>query len=308
MKPEDRPVVIGLGAVAAGFFSIALAELLKPAVSGVSPAILAAIIGSLTTVVTGVVGLGVLIWRLRKEAQLAIDENKSSEAMKLKLKIYEEEVVKVVDRLEDAQASLSAFIQTFATELDTRVQGIRAGVPASMPAARVPVLIDLKTAFDRAATEIVSFTERWLVIDPRFEIFRSAINAASHDVNASYGAYFNLAISRMPMELSAGGIHWHQPTATDVQTINAISAPLRDRLSTLIAYASDFQNEMQNALVGPLFGNAVPARKPIDPRYIVITLKDHASLARRFEDNTDWGRAKKQAEDEVRERLTRASP
>ena len=268
-------------------------------VAGLDPAIKAAIIGSLTTVVGGVIGFGVLIWRLRREAQHAIDANKSAEAMKLKLKIYEQEVVKTVELAIDAEVTLAGFVRRFVSDLTIHKTLTDAELPATPPVARVPTLIELKGVFDRAAIEIITFTERWFVIDPRFEVFRIAINAALHDVNSEYAPYIDIVMRRIPVELSTG-LHWTAPSNDQFDAISIASNALIDRLGTMTAYISDFRAEMQNVLIGPLFGHSVPRRQPIDPRRVVVSLDNDALLMRHFQEDTAWGRTTKQTEAQVR--------
>jgi hypothetical protein len=266
------------------------------------PAIKAAIIGSLTTVITGVTGFVVLIWRLRVEALRAIDENKSTEALKLKLKIYEQEVVSMVEKTVDAEVALAGFARRFVSDLETYRTLTDAGLPATTPVARVPDLIGLKALFDREAVAIITFTERWLVVDPRFEVFRIAANAAMHDVREEWGVYFDLVMRNMPVELPAG-LHWTVPGTDQLAAIEAASDRFIDRLGTLTAYSYDFQAEMQNVLIGPLFGNTVPRRQPIDPQHIVISLGNAMLLTRHFQEDTAWGRATKNIEARTRAAL-----
>jgi hypothetical protein len=274
--------------------------------NSLDPTMKAAIIGALTTLLTGVAGFGVLVWRLRVEAQRAIDANKSSEAMKLKLKIYEQEVVTTVEKTVDAEVALTGFVRRFASELKTHRTLTDAGLPAATPVARVPDLIGLKASFDREAVAIVTFTERWFVIDPRFEIFRIAINAALHDVREEWGAYFELVMRSVPMDMP-NGLHWNVPPTDRLGAIEVASNKFIDRLGTMTAYTSDFQAEMQNVLIGPLFGHTVPRRQPIDPRHVVISLDNDVLLTRHFQEDAAWGRVTKETNARVRNELEAAA-
>jgi hypothetical protein len=274
--------------------------------SNLDPAIKAAVIGSLTTVITGVAGFIVLIWRLRVEAQRAINENKSTEAMKLKLKIYEQEVVTTVEKTVDAEVGLAEFVRRLISDITIHKARTDSGLPTVAPVARVPDLIGLKSSFDREAIAILTFTERWWVIDPRIEIFRDAINAALHDVREDWGAYFDLVMRAMPIELP-DGLHWVAPTKERFTAIETASNRFLDRLGTITAYSYDFQTEMQNILVAPLFGKTVPRRQPIDTRHVVISLDNYALLTRHFQEDTAWGRVTKETNMRMRSELDDAA-
>jgi hypothetical protein len=264
------------------------------------PEVQAAIVGAVTTVVTGVAGFGVLLWRLRVEAQRAIDQNKATEALKLKLKVYEQEVVPTVERTVNAQVALSTFVRLFVVALKNYQTLTSAGVAAARPTERAPDLIKFNTAFEAETVAIVTFTERWFVVDPRFEIFKIAINAALHDTREAWGAYFDGVMRSMPADLP-DRVHWNPPDLQLIDAIEAVSNRFIDRLGEVGAYAYDFQAEMQNILVGPLFGNnTVPRRQPIDPRHVVISLENDALLTRYFREDTAWGRATCATEERVR--------
>lgn len=270
--------------------------------SGLDPAIQAAIIGaivtSLVTVAAGVAGLVVLIWRLHREAAGAIREMRAAEAMKLKLRIYEEQVIPTVEKVIDAEVALSSFIRRFETDLTTDRSRSRQGRAGAAPVARVPALIELNSAFSIAAVGIVTFVETWLVVDPRLSIFQTAINAAVHDARTAWGAYFERAMRVMPVDLP-DGLHWTLPDAPTATAVISAGNDLIDYLGIAGAYAADFRTEMQSLLIGPLFGNPVSKRKPIDPRYAVITLEDAKALDAWF-DSSPWGLSKKATEQRVR--------
>lgn len=90
---------------------------------------------------------------MRREAQHAIRELRESEALKLKLRIYQEKVVSVVNKVIDAEVALSSFIRRFETDIRTHANLTRQGIAGTPPVAGVPKLIDLHTTFDMAAIE-----------------------------------------------------------------------------------------------------------------------------------------------------------
>jgi hypothetical protein len=159
-------------------------------------------------------------------------------------------------------------------------------------------MLALFTGLDPA----VKAAERWQVIDLRLTIFRTAMNAAFFDVMQSYTKAFDLIMPWVPFDLP-NGVRWTPPDSIKVAEIGSNLDQVIDRLGIVGAYAHDFRTEMQNALLGPLFGNQVPPRQPIDSRYVVITLKNDVLLAQYFEKDTAWGRNKGEIEASVRANL-----
>jgi hypothetical protein len=136
----------------------------------------AAIIGALATVAVGLLGALAVVWQIGRQARNALRQNRHNETLKLKLKVYEEIIV-TCRAASDAVVSLSFYVRLFHTNVVLYRQIMQQGVPLVIPDARVPRLIEKKTAVDTTAVEIVSLTERWQIIDPRIQIFRVAVGA-----------------------------------------------------------------------------------------------------------------------------------
>lgn len=68
-------------------------------------------------------------------------------------------------------------------------------------------------------------------------------------------------------------------------------------------YAEDFLVELQNILLGDLFGNAVSHRAPIDPNSKVVSLANFNELNLWFNNSTPWGRHCAALEEETRQRF-----
>jgi len=68
-------------------------------------------------------------------------------------------------------------------------------------------------------------------------------------------------------------------------------------------YTEDFIVELQNALLGDLFGQEVSHRKPLDPAKKVITLQQADELEQWFATSTDWGKEMARIEAETAARF-----
>ena len=96
---------------------------------------------------------------------------------------------------------------------------------------------------------------------------------------------------------------YNPPTPEDADELHSMAMAIVDDLSNVAAYVEDFSVEMQNLLVADLFGSRVEHRRPIDPSYRVITLRDAAPLERYFLEETEWGRWVTEEEARAVERL-----
>ena len=68
-------------------------------------------------------------------------------------------------------------------------------------------------------------------------------------------------------------------------------------------YVYDLAREAQNIFLGDIFSNRIPLRKPIDPKYIVISTEPEevAKLKKYFLEETEWGKDQKRVENAIRE-------
>ena len=76
-------------------------------------------------------------------------------------------------------------------------------------------------------------------------------------------------------------------------------------LDDAVMYTEDFLVELQNHLLGDLFGKKVAHRKPLDPAKKVITFQQASELERWFATSTDWGHKMAQIEAETTARFLR---
>jgi len=272
-----------------------------------TPDMLAAFIGALAAIAVGTLGAVVVVWQIGEQARLALAQNRENEATKLKLQVYGE-ISQICRRASDTQISLSSYVRNFASNVNLIQQWQLKGIPWTVPRERFPALQELDRQFEDAAIEIVFATERWQIIDPRIDLFRYAMNSALHDAREAFHAYVPFAVQAMPMEMPAEAtgqprlFPWRVP---DAARLNALTETLISALDTCGTYANDMHVEMQNLLLGGLFGNRVPPREPLDPKFKALRLDRYAELKHYFETQTEWGKTAERVMSEVRERLAR---
>ena len=213
---------------------------------GLPPQVQAAVIGALTTVSSAIIGLYVVFWQIGRQARNAIGQNRHNETLKLKLKIYEE-IVAISRDSSDAEIALSSFVRGFQTDIFLSRQMILSSLPSLIPKARAPVLLEKKSTLGSQTIKIISVTERWQIIDPRIEIFRTAINVANYDIDAAFQAYFSAAIRLMPHEMPSGHpqqgtvIPWSPPNDQVSQQFERVGQDVINALMNLVRTSAIFR-------------------------------------------------------------------
>ena len=270
---------------------------------GLTPEMKAAVVrgavAATGSLIVAVFGAGAIIYQIGRQAGNAIRQNRHNETLKLKLDIYKD-IIAVCRTSSDAEVDMSSLIRLFYTEMVIFKQIEQTGIQAAIPKARVPTLIEKKSAVASAVVEIVNFTERWRIIDPRIDVFGLATAVANYDINEAWWPYFNAVVGRMPTEDRSGTIFpWQPPDDATLEEIGLKGTQLIDALKTFQSYIYDLQIEMQNLLLGELFERQIPACKPVDPGF-AIQLNRHRELTTYFERDTAWGQAQARIESEVR--------
>ena len=95
----------------------------------------------------------------------------------------------------------------------------------------------------------------------------------------------------IPVQLPDGSIFpYTPPTVEHASFIKRFCESFIAALDDATMYTEDFQVELQNHLLGDLFGKNVIHRKPLDPAKKVITFQRADELEHWFATSTDWGR------------------
>ena len=265
----------------------------------------AAIIGAVALVVTFTFAQLVVIIQLGHQSRTALRQSRENEAAKLKLELYRSIVVSR-DKAMRSGVTLNAYIQNLVQQISMAKSMQKLRLVHLVPDARASQLLNLSREATDSALEMISVVERWEIIDPRMRVFQDAINAALHDLRIAFSSkYIPASLTVMPMiHLSEGtDLPWVIPNDSQVKDLEAATAQVSEALNTLGAYVDDFQREMQNLLIGPLFDNKIAPRQPLDPSYRAVTLKNSKALSEHFRSATPWGLERAAAEHDVMTRL-----
>jgi hypothetical protein len=271
---------------------------------GFGPETKAALIGAVVTVITAAVGFGGLILQMRSQALQARQSIAENEKRRLKAAIYEDSVV-ICRSLSDAAINLSTQLQSAAMQLGIAVRAAASQNGFQLPTARYPRIIDSYNEFSDAALRFIFLIENRRIVDPRIAVFRTAFNVILHDARAlMYSHLVPELMPSLPTEAPDGTLFpYNLPTAERVERIHILSKRFIETLNDATAYTDDFLVEMQNHLLGDLFGKEVAHRQPIDPNCKVITLAKADELERWFETSTPWGQEMTSVNDRTRDRF-----
>lgn len=262
---------------------------------GLTPDMQTAIVGALATVVAATLGVIAVVWQIGRQSAHAIEQTRQTEALKLKMQVYQE-IVGLCRDVTEAEIELSSYVRTCTFDIkmrsdlakDRRNWDVR---------GRAAQLYEHRSRLETAAISVIAFTERWGIIDPRIDLFRLAVNVALHDIREAFDNYSALANPWMPLE---GFAHPNPAGEHIVVQIAETGEKLTGAINDLGGYIFDLQIEMQNLLLGELFNHRLPRREPIDPDVVVVRLDAFDELKRHFEHDTAWGKKKIEVEDRVR--------
>ncbi len=264
-----------------------------------------ALISAGATLMAALLGLTAIVCQIGRQARHAIQQNRDNEATKLKLQVYSQ-IIETCDSATNAGVQFTGYIRNFLMSIGAARANQQAGLPFALPRARFPELLDMEQAATLSAIKIITAVEQWRIIDPRMDVFVTAINVALYDHRQAFNFQFvPLATRTMPiLHLETGQVlPWTPPADQVIAELQRHADAVIEAIDRIGSYVDDFQREMQNLLLGQLFANRVGLRQPIDPRQFTTSLQRRDELLRHFEPETAWGRNKAQIEADVRASL-----
>ncbi len=160
----------------------------------------------------------------------------------------------------------------------------------------------------RAAIDVIFVIEKYEIIQPEIKIFQTAINVALDDMREHYLEILREIMTFLPSVIIDDKGHSRMiakqfPSVQQMNNFKKTYEVFEEALSHLSNWLYDFRIEIQNLLLGNLFNNKVPYRKPRDKKWLVITTEKEnvKKLNYYFENETNFGRNKKRAEDDTKD-------
>jgi hypothetical protein len=148
--------------------------------------------------------------------------------------------------------------------------------------------------------------ERYQIVDPRINIFRTAIAVAHHDMMETFRPLFSFLLRILPDDIPRPDgsyvlVNVISPSDEQVNELKILVDAYKAASDDMGCYLCDLNVELQNTLLSNLFPQKVPRRKPLDPRFKVISTEpdEIEKLQKYFDEETDWGKKKKQTEQSV---------
>jgi len=271
---------------------------------GLSDGIQAALISAGASLITALFAAGVVAWQIAKQSGHAIAQNRKNEELKLKVSLYE----KIVDTCEEATnkcVEFENYLRLGKLQLSMASFSAQNGQSIARPSISFLELNRLHHQTQHASIGIVTSVEKWNIVDSRMAIFKSAFGSALYDLrNVFHREFTSIAVPLLPATDPETGqkFDWNSPNAEDLVSFGRVIDAVIEASNTITGYVADYQTAMQNILLGDLFTYRLPARRPIDPRFVAITLEDSERLDAFFAEQP-WGIAMAKSEQDAQDRL-----
>jgi hypothetical protein len=236
--------------------------------------ILEILIPSLITLVTGLLGLWFLLRQVRLQHHSSLELQRENLRNEQRIGLFDS-LNEKLKAAEEALSAASAWGTMLPTMLRLRIHhGDR--IPLNFKSMELQAL--QATASARIG-DVIGAIERREVIHPAFYLFRIAVARQSERWMVAMQAVQNVVTPLVPIDpppdLAATGIRpraVRQPRPDDLAGVQGALERARDESTTLSAFLGDVSREAQNQLLGPLFEQSVPERKPLDPHALVLSI------------------------------------
>jgi hypothetical protein len=246
-------------------------------------------------VLTALIGFLVVAWQVDAQARKSRDLAVKNASDAIKLDIYKE-AVEITSAANEAIRNALGVVDGHIRELDLASQQPSPNIDA-IKGRWAEFLSSYTTALNRSVA-VIYLVEQWQSVDPRLLLFRRAIGARHHEIHKVFWPLSRLLMRTMPCPLpgtNQGYFPWQLPLVTKLSELKALKADYDYEFGLLSAYILDYQNELQQILVAPLFDNDVERRDPPDPRQFAIRLDRYEEVDDMLS-KTEWGELEQQLE------------
>ena len=248
--------------------------------------------------------IAIIVWQISRQHRNILQIQKENFKEKLRLEIYQD-LIKNVDNANSIVSKLSAKSMTIPISLETYQRQLSLGSNPNPPRYRALELSEAHHSINKSIVCLFHSFESYNIAVPKFSIFQLALNSALHDAQETFSPFFSKLMKYLPMDVSESDqgpnmppiIVPAAPNEKELVLIRDLGEKYNKALIAISSFLYDLTVEAQNILLGGLFENRVLPRQPLDPDMVVITTDDESikKLEKYFNDETAWGKTKKQA-------------
>lgn len=257
------------------------------------------------------VGIFVVVWQVNKQHKSNVEVQNEKLRCDLRLQLREE-INRHIDKLNALTVSASGFPNALKISILVAKSDAEFGKVSKPLPQRVPAFNRVNYDIGGVAIELIKTIERYELVVPQLKIFQLALNVFLHDFNAVSSEYMRVLLTFLPFDASdedrlrTGVSVYNRPLPEQRQLIEIqlIGDKYAEVLYNLGSWIYDLNIEIQNLALGHLFKkDKLPSRNPIDPNCIVIKTDKESmeKLTSYFENETDWGKSKIEAEKSAKE-------
>lgn len=256
------------------------------------------------------VAAGMIVWQLGRQHKNALEIQKWNYRERLRLKIYQQFAEALQSANHDA-ADAGMYAYLIPVYFSSYVAQKNVGVNVAPIISRA---VEFRIKDNAAATsliKIITLIERYEIIGPQLDVFQVAINAAIHEMREAFQPLHSVLLEVLPVDFidPTGNRHVTNvvvPTQDQLKRLEQLVTGYHNATNDAGCYLFDLNVELQNVFLGELFENKVEKRAPIDPAMKVITTdpEEAKKLRKYFEEETAWGRSKREADRQARQSIS----
>jgi hypothetical protein len=263
------------------------------------------------TLVGIVIATVTVILQLARQHKSSLQLQRENAREELKLRIHETlaEKVRKLSRA-NTRAAMYAFMIPFNVGNFQNQRSL--GMNSTPVKERTPEFSKLHFEANDVLVELIEEFEAWAIAFPGLTVFQTALNSANHNAQNAFHELFSFLVPVLPFDPPIDA-HPQMPrpfvpkilSDQEREQLKEHVDRYKEAMDEIGSYIHDLTIESQNNLLSGLFDRRVPVRRPLDPQMKVITTESGraARLLHYFENETDWGRSKQAAEQDVRKAL-----
>jgi hypothetical protein len=243
--------------------------------------------------VTSLIGLRSIRMQLQRQSKDVQAQQRANTKAQLRLDAYKD-IQAALTKYSDVESPFVR-IALIRAELTGAIEAAKQGRQGPLR-ARFPQFAEKIDAFQNSLCELVFCLERYDSILPGFDIFKTALSCALHDLRQRRGAFDAVLLNWLPMDGKdhsgrSALLNAKVVTQETVDQFNKASLPLETAIRQAGGWVFDLGVEAQNFSLAEYADKVVPRRKPTDPNFFTVTIDpaERQELQAKF-DATEYGR------------------